>query len=197
MGQGTGALVGFNSIAGSSSEVSTINQEQKLAAESLYRDANTLIYGDSKPSEDAIDRVVSKINKEYVFLHQIVTLSSDFCVFLCSIDKKGKFSRKRLNEEEGDITYINEHNRVFNKKVCRDSCVLCFFLIFISLFPRLLDTTTNTRPKSVRVSNEEPLFNPALTWVYSRFLLLNASVTPFYMSSLHFLASRCLDVGAL
>ena len=34
-----------------------------------------------------------------------------------SIDKKGKFSRKRLNEEEGDITYINEHNRVFNKKV--------------------------------------------------------------------------------
>jgi pre-mRNA-splicing factor SYF2 len=34
-----------------------------------------------------------------------------------SIDKKGKFSRKRLNEDEGDITYINEHNRVFNKKV--------------------------------------------------------------------------------
>ena len=34
-----------------------------------------------------------------------------------SIDKKGKFSRKRLNEDEGDITYINERNRVFNKKV--------------------------------------------------------------------------------
>jgi len=34
-----------------------------------------------------------------------------------SIDKKSKFSRKRPNEDEGDITYINEHNRVFNKKV--------------------------------------------------------------------------------
>ena len=34
-----------------------------------------------------------------------------------SLDKRGKFSRKRLNEDEGDITYINERNRVFNKKV--------------------------------------------------------------------------------
>ncbi|KAF9485644.1 SYF2-domain-containing protein [Pholiota conissans] len=94
-----GSLVGFNSTAGSSSEVAIISQEQRLAAENLYRDANTLIYGDNKPTEDAIDRVVSKINKD--------------------IDKKGKFSRKRLNEEEGDITYINEHNRVFNKKIAR------------------------------------------------------------------------------
>ncbi|KDR77240.1 hypothetical protein GALMADRAFT_66780 [Galerina marginata CBS 339.88] len=96
MGLNSGSLVGFNPEAGSS-ELAAISQEQKLAAENLYRDANTLIYGDSKPSEDAIDRVVGKINKEY----------------------KGKFSRKRLNEEEGDITYINEHNRVFNKKIAR------------------------------------------------------------------------------
>jgi len=33
------------------------------------------------------------------------------------VDKKRKFSRKRANEDEGDITYINERNRVFNKKV--------------------------------------------------------------------------------
>jgi pre-mRNA-splicing factor SYF2 len=33
------------------------------------------------------------------------------------MDKRSKFSRKRNNEEEGDITYINERNRVFNKKV--------------------------------------------------------------------------------
>jgi hypothetical protein len=45
---------------------------------------------------------------------------------LISIDKKSKFSRKRNNEDEGDITYINEHNRVFNKKVSLSlvSCVL-------------------------------------------------------------------------
>ncbi|KAF8186366.1 pre-mRNA-splicing factor SYF2 [Pholiota molesta] len=97
MGQ-AGSLVMFNPVAGTS-EVAAVSQEQRLAAENLYRDANTLIYGDNKPTEDAIDRVVSKINKD--------------------IDKKGKFSRKRLNEEEGDITYINEHNRVFNKKIAR------------------------------------------------------------------------------
>ena len=38
---------------------------------------------------------------------------------LGSVDKKSKFSRKRHNEDEGDITYINERNRVFNKKVCQ------------------------------------------------------------------------------
>ncbi|EDR10296.1 uncharacterized protein LACBIDRAFT_233184, partial [Laccaria bicolor S238N-H82] len=73
--------------------------KQKAIAMGYAPDANTLIYGDNKPSEEAIDRVVGKINKD--------------------IDKKGKFSRKRLNEEEGDITYINEHNRVFNKKIAR------------------------------------------------------------------------------
>jgi len=44
-----------------------------------------------------------------------------------SIDQRGKFSRKRLNETEGDITYINEQNRVFNRKVRSCSCP---FLVF-------------------------------------------------------------------
>jgi len=34
------------------------------ATENLYRTKDTLSYGDSKPSEDAIDRVVGKINAE-------------------------------------------------------------------------------------------------------------------------------------
>jgi pre-mRNA-splicing factor SYF2 len=33
-------------------------------AESLYRDANSLSYADNKPSEEAIDRVVNKLNNE-------------------------------------------------------------------------------------------------------------------------------------
>ncbi|KAJ7813169.1 SYF2 splicing factor-domain-containing protein [Mycena olivaceomarginata] len=78
MGLAPGSLTAFNPTASSS--------------QNLYRDANTLIYGDNKPSEDAIDRMVGKINKD--------------------IDKKSKFSRKRPNEDEGDITYINEHNRI-------------------------------------------------------------------------------------
>ncbi|KAI3613132.1 syf2 splicing factor family protein [Moniliophthora roreri] len=84
--------VGSSASGTSSLQVLPTSHEQQLAAENLYRDANTLMYGDSKPSEEAIDRVVSKINKD--------------------IDKRGKFSRKRLNEDEGDITYINEHNRI-------------------------------------------------------------------------------------
>ncbi|KAJ7493245.1 SYF2 splicing factor-domain-containing protein [Mycena galericulata] len=98
MGLAPGSLTAFNPTASSSQMVPTA-EEQRLAAENLYRDANTLIYGDNKPTEDAIDRVVGKINKD--------------------IDKKGRFSRKRPNEDEGDITYINEHNRVFNKKIAR------------------------------------------------------------------------------
>lgn len=92
-------------------------QEQQIARDALYRDANTLLYGDNKPSEEAIDRVVGKLNQEYVFLFpwRIHPFGPDTCPR--SIDKRGKFSRKRLNEDEGDITYINERNRVFNKKV--------------------------------------------------------------------------------
>ncbi|KAI6020214.1 hypothetical protein PISMIDRAFT_675050 [Pisolithus microcarpus 441] len=73
--------------------------ERRMAVDAFYRDANTLLYADNKPSEEAIDRLVSKLNRD--------------------VDKKAKFSRKRHNEDEGDITYINERNRVFNKKIAR------------------------------------------------------------------------------
>ncbi|KAF8452646.1 SYF2 splicing factor-domain-containing protein [Boletus edulis BED1] len=109
---GSSALVSFD-ITGSQMVPTT---EQRMAVDNFYRDANTLLYADNKPSEDAIDRVIGKINREQV----------DFCLCLISthpapysIDKKAKFSRKRLNEDEGDITYINERNRVFNKKIAR------------------------------------------------------------------------------
>lgn len=92
MGLAPGTLVtSFNPTAGSSSsssmqvrspssrsiipvlmrngiQVVPTSQQQQIAAEDLYRDANSMLYGDSKPSEDAIDRVVGKINQECVFL---------------------------------------------------------------------------------------------------------------------------------
>ncbi|KZW02099.1 mRNA splicing factor SYF2 [Exidia glandulosa HHB12029] len=67
--------------------------------ELLYRDANTLLYADNKPSEEAIDRVTGKLALD--------------------AEKRQKYSRKRANEDEGDVTYINERNRVFNKKIAR------------------------------------------------------------------------------
>ncbi|KAF9448099.1 SYF2-domain-containing protein [Macrolepiota fuliginosa MF-IS2] len=94
-----GALTTFDASSSSSALQAVGSAERQLAHDSLYRDASTLIYGDNKPSEEAIDRVVGKINND--------------------IDKRGKFSRRRLNEAEGDITYINEQNRVFNKKISR------------------------------------------------------------------------------
>ncbi|THG96895.1 hypothetical protein EW145_g7699 [Phellinidium pouzarii] len=104
MGMTPGSLVAGSSSASAVSSFNpqggaVVSYEQQRAAESLYRDANTLLYADDKPSEDAIDRVIGKLNLDQ--------------------DKRNKFSRKRLNEDEGDITYINERNRVFNKKIAR------------------------------------------------------------------------------
>ena len=48
-------------------QVAPTAHQQQLAAESLYRDANSLLYADNKPSDEAIDRVIGKINQEYVF----------------------------------------------------------------------------------------------------------------------------------
>ncbi|KAG1769569.1 mRNA splicing factor SYF2 [Suillus occidentalis] len=94
-GSGSSALTAFDPSGGQVVQ----SAEQRMAAESFCRDANTLLYADNKPTEDAIDRVVGKINRD--------------------IDKKGKFSRKRFNEDEGDIAHIDERNRVFNKKIAR------------------------------------------------------------------------------
>lgn len=53
-------------------QVATSSHAQELAAASLYRDANSLLYADNKPTEEAIDRVVAKMNMEWV----LVCLSS-------------------------------------------------------------------------------------------------------------------------
>ncbi|KAI0357675.1 SYF2-domain-containing protein [Trametes cingulata] len=98
---GSSTVTNIDPSGGASSSLQVVpsSLQQQLAAENLYRDANTLLYADSKPSEEAIDKVIEKINKD--------------------VDKKKKFSRKRHNEDEGDVTYINERNRVFNKKISR------------------------------------------------------------------------------
>lgn len=85
----------------SSSQVALIAAKAagEQGVELLYRDANTLLYADNKPTDEAIDRVVDKLALDN--------------------EKRKKFSRKRANEDEGDVTYINERNKVFNKKIAR------------------------------------------------------------------------------
>ncbi|GAA6026944.1 hypothetical protein JCM8097_005984 [Rhodosporidiobolus ruineniae] len=65
----------------------------------LYRDSSSFVYADHKPTEDQIDRVIGKLNAD--------------------LDKRQKRSRKRENEDQGDITWINEKNRMFNRKLSR------------------------------------------------------------------------------
>lgn len=78
------------------------------AAEDLYRGADTLAYGDSKPSEDAVDRVVSKINKEWVEIGSLLIFSL-----------AGTGRKRNKQDQDTDVTYINKRNKVFNKKVSR------------------------------------------------------------------------------
>lgn len=66
--------------------------------ESLYRDVNSFVYADHKPSEEAIDRVIGQLNAD--------------------LDRRAKRSRVRL-EEEGEVNYINDKNKQFNRKLDR------------------------------------------------------------------------------
>lgn len=98
-GSSSFSLTSFDPTQASGSQLAPTAHQQQLAADSLYRDANSLLYADNKPTDEAIDRVIGKINQD--------------------IDKRRKFSRKRPNEDTGDVTYINEKNRIFNKKIAR------------------------------------------------------------------------------
>jgi hypothetical protein len=70
-----------------------------------------------------------------------------------SIDKRRKFSRKRPNEDTGDVTYINEKNRIFNKKVEAPS--VCCSQHFADFSSRLPVTTTNIPQRYAPVSSVE------------------------------------------
>jgi len=59
---------------------------------------DSLVYADHRPTEEAVDRVVGKLNLD--------------------IDKRSKRSRVR-KEDDGEITYINDKNKAFNQKIGR------------------------------------------------------------------------------
>jgi cyclophilin family peptidyl-prolyl cis-trans isomerase len=64
------------------------------------RDANTLTYGtDGRPADVNIDHMVEELRQ-----HDI---------------RRANYSRRRAFNEDSDVNYINERNRVFNKKVQR------------------------------------------------------------------------------
>jgi pre-mRNA-splicing factor SYF2 len=115
LGLAPGTLV---PVGATSASLATSSRSRGLtAAEDLYRGADTLAYGDSKPSEEAIDRVIGKINKECVegFASPgVQDWAGGFELTRRSMDK-GK--RKKKQEDDGEVNYINDRNKVFNKKV--------------------------------------------------------------------------------
>ncbi|WVF66122.1 hypothetical protein IAT40_000861 [Kwoniella sp. CBS 6097] len=101
LGLAPGTLVPPAGSSSSSSALTPGGSKGKAVAglsaqEDLYRGADTLAYGDHKPSEDALDRVADKMNKDI-----------------------GKYKKRAKDDDDGEVNYINDRNKVFNKKVAR------------------------------------------------------------------------------
>ncbi|XP_046849570.1 pre-mRNA-splicing factor SYF2-like isoform X2 [Xenia sp. Carnegie-2017] len=79
----------------------TAYQEQKeKLGERMYPSANNIAYGgDGKVSKEGVDRMVADLEKQ--------------------IEKRSKYSRRRAHCDEADISFINERNMKFNKKLSR------------------------------------------------------------------------------
>lgn len=74
-------------------------RRQELGDEIFYGGAHTIMQGTHKDSKDAIDNMVKDIEQQ--------------------IDKRKKFSRRRMHNDDADIDFINERNSRFNKKLDR------------------------------------------------------------------------------
>lgn len=75
-------------------------KQKSELGESVYATANTLLpEQSSKPSEEAVDRLVDDLEKQAA--------------------KRAKFSRRREFRQDADVDYINERNRKFNVKAGR------------------------------------------------------------------------------
>jgi pre-mRNA-splicing factor SYF2 len=69
---------------------------------SLYRTADSLEYvhaGSNKPAPEAVDRMVADLENQ--------------------LAKRKKHSRYRGEDNSADVTYINDKNMRFNKKIAR------------------------------------------------------------------------------
>jgi len=75
------------------------SREKGKLGEDFYATADTMGLHERKDSEAAIDRMVGDLEKQ--------------------IEKRNKYSRRRMHDEEADIDYINERNMKFNQKLER------------------------------------------------------------------------------
>lgn len=88
----------------------TTNSTGPMPDEALYGRA-------AKPSEEGLDRMVAELTKAYV--HLCAAMPCSLLTMLCREERRAKFSRRRETNPSADISYINERNKLFNKKIAR------------------------------------------------------------------------------
>ncbi|XP_043239143.1 pre-mRNA-splicing factor syf2-like [Amphibalanus amphitrite] len=73
--------------------------KKEAMGDAFYAGPGAIVHGHHKDTKEAIDRLAEDVNKQ--------------------IEKRAKFSRRRIHDDEADIDYINERNMKFNKKLER------------------------------------------------------------------------------
>lgn len=76
----------------------------------FYADANSLGITDHKPTKESIDRLVEETKKRYILIG------------IGLIDREAEAEAKRRKKragDDGDVSYINKRNKVFNEKLAR------------------------------------------------------------------------------
>lgn len=81
--------------------ISAYERQKQSNQQSIYRSAHSTEFAnpDHQPDKEAVERLVQDIEKQNI--------------------RRGQFSRRRAFNEDEDVTYINERNMRFNKKVSR------------------------------------------------------------------------------
>ncbi|KAG1714293.1 Pre-mRNA-splicing factor syf2 [Nymphon striatum] len=75
------------------------NEAKEKLGDAFYPTKDTLIHGIHKDNKESVDRMVGDLDRQ--------------------LEKKAKFSRRRMHNDDEDIDYINERNMKFNKKLER------------------------------------------------------------------------------
>jgi len=72
---------------------------KERAGEAFYAGAGTVVHGTHKDRKEAIEKMAEDVKKQ--------------------VEKREKYSRRRMHDADADIDYINERNMKFNKKLER------------------------------------------------------------------------------
>ncbi len=142
LGLAPGTLVKAVKPAGEDGEGSTSKEMvvsgpssvvQRLANEDLYRDANSLIYADNKPSEEVIDKLVEKLNKEYVLLQSSLPLDP---LMLTELDFVAK-----INETPSPVNELTKMTNLSPTSTRRTGCSIARSVLHPLIWSHGVDKT--------------------------------------------------------